>query len=49
MTDPVLLLAIGASLLAVLSLVLARLIPDEYDRMEPRLVLSRRTIDRSVR
>ena len=49
MTDPVMLLAVSASLLAALSLVLARVIPDEYDRMEPRLALSRRTIYRSGR
>jgi len=49
MTDPVLLLAVSASLLAVVSLVLARVIPDDYDRMEPRLAFSRRTIARSVR
>jgi len=35
MSDPVSTLAIVALVVTLLSIVLARLIPDEYDRMQP--------------
>jgi len=45
MTDPILVLAIGASVLAALSFILARLIPDEYDRagLKQALAVRRRS------
>lgn len=39
MNDPMLALVIGAGALALLSFVLARLIPDDYDRSNPRMGL----------
>ena len=39
MNDPMLALVIGAGALALLSFVLARLIPDDYDLSEPQMSL----------
>jgi hypothetical protein len=41
MTDPILVLALAASALAAFSFILARVIPDEYDRANPRMRLQR--------
>lgn len=49
MNDPMLALAIGAGALAALSFVLARLIPDDYDRSNPRLSLGISSVDRAAR
>ena len=37
MNDPMIALALGAGALAVLSFLLARLIPDDYDQTNPHL------------
>jgi hypothetical protein len=42
MSDPLFTLAIVAATVAGLSLLLARLIPDEYDRMKPEPLPVRR-------
>jgi hypothetical protein len=42
MTNPLLLLAIAAAVVAGVSVLLARLIPDEYDRLELEPVRTRR-------
>jgi hypothetical protein len=49
MTEPVTVLAIGACALAALSFVLARVVPDDYDRNNPRMRLSRQPIGRRDR
>ena len=46
MTDPLSTLAIATMAVAVLSLLLARLIPDQYDRLERKRVQSRPTAGR---
>ena len=47
MTDPILALAIGATCLACLSVILSRLIPDDYDRRMLRPVIAVRRRERS--
>ena len=41
MTDPILVLALSASALVAFSFILARVIPDEYDRANPGMRLQR--------
>ena len=49
MSDPVMVLVIAASLLTALSFVLARLVPDHYDRTDPRMVMALQPARRTVR
>jgi hypothetical protein len=49
MTDPVLVLVVAAGALALLSLLLSRLIPDEYDQSNPHLAPARAKASRARR
>jgi hypothetical protein len=49
MIEAVTVLAIGAFALVALSLILARVVPDEYDRTNPGMSLSRQPIRRRDR
>jgi len=49
MTEPVIVLGLSALALAVFSFVLARIVPDEYDRTDPRMILSPQPIRRRNR
>ena len=46
MSDPLIMLAIVAAAVTGVSLVLARLIPDEYDSLKPAVSPARRTTQR---
>jgi hypothetical protein len=49
MTESVIVLAVSAFALGALSFILARVVPDEYDRNNPRMQLSPQPIRRRSR